>query len=162
MRAPVLRSQAGGDWALWSGVSVPVRSLARQDLGHHACLHWQRRGCDAGMLRSYFRDRLGMPTNDTHLNQRRGRPRPQRLPGLLEQNQASAVQGEGCDDARRAFRTAIPHRSPPARCVTLGESLNLSVPESSLPRSAGGWRPWVSHHVPRRSPPRTCPHSRPL
>lgn len=41
-----------------------------------------------------------------------------------------------------ALAKGTPHTSPPAHCVTLGESLSLSV-LGLLPRSTGEWHPWV-------------------
>ncbi|XP_039112850.1 proline-rich proteoglycan 2-like [Hyaena hyaena] len=81
-------------------------------------------------------------------------PELQRLPFA-----GTAVQSGACEALSE--RQLTPHTHPPlARCVTLGESHNVSVPEAPTPVL---WRttPLGVHHVPRSGPPRACPHSPP-
>lgn len=81
------------------------------------------------------------------------RPVPQSLLACGH-NAASAVHSGACEAARRVVRTALPPthtHTLAARCVTLGESRNLSVPEAPAPVV---WRttPLGVHRTPPERP----------
>lgn len=114
---------------------------AQMGSGHHCRGHTARAmlraetwsttpGCscygETTMQRSYILWQVGVPPS-FHFNQRTGSPRaPEtpKAPYLGEKNQASALQGESSEDYRLHHHSPLP---PPARCVTLDQSLNLSV-----------------------------------